>query len=345
VGLGDLNPDEETTMSDTPRPPHDARRRQLAIGLAAALPIGLIPSLARAAFPDKTIRLIVPYSAGGGTDAIARQLAMRLQPRLGQTVLVDNRPGADGAIGTDLVAKSAPDGCTLVLVVASHFINPLVMAKMPFDTFKDLVGVTMVAAGPLAFVVGADVPVSNMKELTTLVRKTPRKYSYGSSESMTRLVGAMFIEGQKLDAVSIPYKGSAPLISDVAAGMTTIAVSSVVSAKSLIVGGRLKALGVTGSTRTPMLPDGPTMAEQGFGDFDQVRSSYSMFAAAATPPDILNRLQKEIAAVLQMPDMLKFLADQAAYPVGNTVPEFNEQVKREYEFWSGLAKMINLKPA
>jgi tripartite-type tricarboxylate transporter receptor subunit TctC len=331
-------------MSKIPHPIPDAQRRRLALGLAAALPAGLMPSLAHAAFPDKQIRIIVPYSAGGGTDAIARQLAQRLQPRLGVNILVDNRPGADGVIGTDITAKAPPDGSTVVLVVASHFINPLTIAKLPFDTYKDLVGVTMVAAGPLAFLVGADVPVSNMKELTALIRKTPKKYSYGSSESMTRLVGAMYIETQKLDAVSVPYKGSAPLISDVTAGMTTIAVSSVVSAKQLVVAGRLKMLAVTGPTRSPLLPDVPTMAEQGYPAFDQVRTSYSMFAPAGTPPAALERMQTEIAAVLQMPDMKKFLADQGAYPVGNTVAEFNEQVKRESEFWIGLAKSINLRP-
>jgi tripartite-type tricarboxylate transporter receptor subunit TctC len=322
----------------------DSQRRRLTLGMAAAVPAGLMPGLALAAFPDKQIRLIVPYSAGGGTDAIARQLAQRLSPLLGQTIVVDNRVGADGVIGTDICAKSPPDGSTLVLVVASHFINPLAVAKLPFDTYKDLVGVTMVAAGPLAFVVGPDVPVSNMKELQALIAKTPGKFSYGSSESMTRLVGAMFIESQKLDAVSIPYKGSAPLINDVAAGMTTVAVSSVISAKALIVAGRLKALAVTGPTRSAMLPDVPTMHEQGFPSFDQVRTSYSMFAAAGTPPAILERIQKEISVVLHMPDMQKFLADQSAYPVGNTVTEFNEQVKKESEFWTSLAKATGLQP-
>ena len=328
----------------------DAVRRRLTLGLAAVVPAGLAgwsglyASPARAAFPDKPIRIIVPYSAGGGTDAIARHLAERLRPKLGQPVLVDNRPGADGVIGTDMVAKSPPDGSTLVLVVASHLINPLVMAKMPFDTYKDLTGVTMVADAPLAFLVGADVPANNMAELTELIRKTPKRYSYGSSESMTRLVGAMYIEGRKLDAVHIPYKGSAPLIADVAGGTTTLAVSSVVSAKQLIVGGKLKALGVTGTKRSPILPDVPTMSEQGYPEFAEVRTTFSLFAPAGTPPAILERLQKEIFAVLQMRDMKDVLAAQAANPVGNSVADFNQQVKRESQFWTSLAKSIHLTP-
>lgn len=325
----------------------DALRRKLGLGTLAALgaaatPFGLVTP-ARAAFPDKTIRIVVPYSAGGGTDAIARYLAQRLQPRLGQTVLVENRPGADGVIGTDMVVKSAPDGSTMVLVVAAHLINPFVIAKMPFDTHKDLTGITMVAEGPLAFVVGADVPAKNMKELTELIRKTPKRYSYGGSENMTKVVGAMYVEGEKLDAVYVPYKGSAPLITDVAAGVTTMAVSSVVSAKQLIVGGRLKALAVTGPKRSEVLPDVATMGEQGFPAFEGVRTTYSLFAPAATPREALERIQKEVAAVLQMPDMKEVLTLQAATPVGNTVAEFNQQVKRESAYWGALAKAINLK--
>jgi len=326
---------------DTP----DIRRRRMAFGLAAAWPAGLLlPLSAYAAFPDKPIRIIVPYSAGGGTDAIARHLAERLRPRLGQPVLVENRPGADGVIGTDYVAKSPPDGNTLVLVVASHLINPLVMSKMPFDTANDLTGVTMVADAPLAFLVGANVPANTMAELTELIRKTPGRYSYGSSESMTRLVGAMYIEGQKLDAVHIPYKGSAPLIADVAGGTTTIAVSSVVSAKQLVVGGKLKALGITGPRRSPILPDVPTMGEQGFPAFADVRTTFSLFAPAATPREVLERIQKEVSAVVQTQEMKDVLAAQAANPVGNSVADFNLQVKRETQFWAGLAKSINLRP-
>jgi len=324
--------------------PSRARPRRWALGLAAALIAGLAAPLAHAVFPDKQIRIVVPYSAGGGTDAIARHLAERLRPKLGQMVMVDNRPGADGVIGTDIVAKAAPDGSTLLLVVAAHLINPLVIAKLPYDTYKDLVGVTMVAESPLAFIVGANVPAQNMGELSELIKKTPNKYSYGSSESMTRLVGAMYIETQKLDAVHVPYKGSAPMLADIAGGTTTLGVSSVVSAKQLVVGGRVKALAITGAKRSPVLPDVPTMGELGMPAFAEVRTTYSVFAPAGTPRETLERLQKEIAAVLQMPDMKEVLAAQAAYPVGNSVADFNLQVKRESEFWSGLARSINLRP-
>ena len=319
------------------------RRLALAAGLATGLAAAL-PQAALAAFPDKQIRIIVPYSAGGGTDIIARHLAQRLQPRLGQTVIVENRPGADGVIGTDTAAKATPDGSTFVLVVASHLINPLVIAKLPYDTFKDMVGVTMVAESPLVFVTHVDVPAKNAKELAELIRKTPAKYSYGSSENMTRLVGAMFVQGQKLDAVHIPYKGGGPLMTDVAGGVTTLGVTSVLSAKQLMTAGKLKALGITGSKRSTVLPEVPTMVELGYPNFADVRTTYSLFAPAATPRDALERMQKEIAAVIHTPEMVEIFAAQAASPVGNSVTDFNEQVKRESQFWAGLAKAINLKP-
>jgi len=326
------------------RPLPDMPRRCLALALAAAaLPFGLAAPLpALAAFPDKPIRIVVPYSAGGGTDIIARHLAERLRPRLGQTVLVENRPGADGAIGTESVVKSAPDGSSIVLVVASHLINPLVM-KLPYDTARDLTGITMVAESPLVFVVGADVPVATARELTELIRKTPRRYSYGSSENMTRLVGAMYVEGQKLDAVHIPYKGGGPLMADVAGGNVTMGVTSVLTAKQLIAAGRIKAIGITGTQRSPALPEVPTMAEQGMPAFTEVRSTYSLFAPAATPREVIERLQKEVAAVVHTPEMTDILAAQAAVPVGNSPADFNQQVKRDSQFWAGLAKSINLR--
>lgn len=319
------------------------RRLALAAGIATGLAAAL-PQPTLAAFPDKQIRIIVPYSAGGGTDIIARHLAQRLQPRLGQTVIVENRPGADGVIGTDAAAKATPDGSTFVLVVASHLINPLVIAKLPYDTFKDMVGVTMVAESPLVFVSHVDVPAKNAKELAELIRKTPAKYSYGSSENMTRLVGAMFVQGQKLDAVHIPYKGGGPLMTDVAGGVTTLGVTSVLSAKQLMTAGKLKALGITGSKRSTVLPDVPTMVELGYPNFADVRTTYSLFAPAATPREALDRMQKEITAVIHTPEMVEILGAQAASPVGNSVADFNEQVKRESLFWAGLAKAINLKP-
>jgi tripartite-type tricarboxylate transporter receptor subunit TctC len=298
-----------------------------------------------AAFPERSVKIVVPYSAGGGTDIIARRLAERLHPRLGQAVIVENRVGANGIIGTEYVAKSPPDGYTYVLVVNSHLINPLITRRMPYDTFKDFAPVTMVAKSPLVFVSRADLPVDSPQALAEMVRNDPQgKYTYGSSESMTRLVGAMYVSAQKLDMVHIGYKGGAPLMTDIAGGQVTVGVTSVLTARQLITGGKLRAIGLTGDRRSPVLPDVPTMGEGGLRQFDDVYTSYSLYAPAATPRTALERMQQEIAAIVAAPDMKEILAEQAATGVANPVAEFTAQVDRDAAFWARLAREIDLQP-
>lgn len=312
---------------------------------AAWIPFALLavlPGAARAEFPDRMVKIVVPYSAGGGTDIVARHLAERLTPRLRQTVLVENRPGANGIIGTDFVAKSPPDGHTYVLVVNTHLLNPILYKKMPYDTFHDLVGVTMVAQSPLVFVTQSDFPAHNAAEFARFIKAKPAKYSYGSSENMTRLVGAMFVKYQDLDMVNVAYKGGSPLMTDVIGGVTTVGVTSVLTAKQFITSGKLRALAVTGAQRTPVLPDTPTMIESGMKDFE-VYTSYSLYAPAKTPKAALERMQQEVRAVVMAPDMKAILADQAATPVAQPVDEFNAQVKKDFAFWQQLAKDVNLQ--
>lgn len=302
-----------------------------------------LPGAALAVFPDKQVRLVVPYAAGGGTDTIARHLAERLRPRLGQNVLVDNKPGADGIIGTDLVAKAAPDGHTYVLVVTSHLVNPHVKKKLPFDTLKDLVGVTRVAVSPMVFVVHAAVPADGPKALAELLRREPARATYGASENMTRLVGAMFNQRMGLDVTYAPYKGGAPLVTDVAGNNIGFGVTTLMTAKPLITAGRIKALGVTGDQRSPLLPGTPTMAEAGLPDM-VIYISYSLFAPASSPRDALERMQAEVAAVVHTPQMQEILAAQAALPVGNSVAVFQQEVLNEFGLWQKLVKATGLQP-
>lgn len=323
-------------------------RRQL-LALTGALSFaGLfsaIPSVAQAQvdnWPNKTIRIVVPYSAGGGTDIIARRLAQGLGPLLKQTVIVENKPGANGIIGTDIVAKSEPDGHTFVIVVSTHLINPIVTKNMPYDTFKDLAGVTVVADSPLIFVTSSQFPAKTMVEFTKAMREKPKTYSYGSSENMTKLVGAMYANAQNLDMVSVSYKGGAPLMTDVVSGVTTVGVTSILTARNLMSAGRLTPLAVTSAKRSAAVPDVPTMHESGLKDFD-ITMSYAMYAQGQTPMKLLEAMQKAVNQVAHAPDMKAALADQAAWPVAQPVPEFHERIKRESAFLQDLAKRINLQ--
>lgn len=313
-----------------------------AVALATIAPQVHAQGDAKSPLPDKPIRLVVPYSAGGGTDIVARHLADRLRGRLNRTIVVENKPGANGVIGTDLVAKSPPDGTTMVLVVNTHLLNPLLMKKLPYDTFKDLTPITKVATSPLVVVVSSDIPAQSVKELTELMRKNPEKYSYGSSENMTRLVGAMYVKSQGVEPVHVPYKGGAPLMTDVVSGVTTIGVTSVLTAKQFITSGRLRALAVTGAKRTDALPNVPTMMEAGAKNFEAY-TDYSLFAPAGTPRPVLDYLQKEITATIHTPEMVELLAAQAAVPVGAPVNETAQQVQKDYQFWQHLVADIGLK--
>ena len=317
---------------------HPLSRRSFALlSIAAALPLA-----AEAAFPDKQIRLVVPYSAGGGTDTIARHLAERLRPRLGQNVIVENKPGADGIIGTDLVAKAPADGHTFVLVVTSHLVNPAVKKKLPYDTLKDFVGVTKVAVSPMVFLVNSEFPANNPRELAALLKKDPSKATYGASENMTRLVGAMFNQRMQLNVTYAAYKGGAPLMTDIAGNNVGFGVGTLLTAKPLIQAGKIKAIGVTSGKRSPMLPNTPTMVESGLQDME-VYISYSLYAPAKTPREALERMQQEVRAVIHTPEMEEILAAQAATPVGNSVAEFNKEVLTEARLWERLVKDTGLE--
>jgi tripartite-type tricarboxylate transporter receptor subunit TctC len=328
--------------------PRRSTLRRLALALAAgstALSAPAVLAQAQPAKPvfDKPIRIVVPYSAGGGTDILARHVAERLRTRIGQSVVVDNKPGANGVIGTDIVAKSAPDGTTIVLVVNTHLLNPLLMKQLPYDTFKDLTPITKVATSPMVVVVNADLPATTVKDVGALIKKAPDKASYGSSENMTRLVGAMFVRSQGAsDAVHVPYKGGAPLMADVAAGSTTIGVTSILTARPFITSGKLRPIAVTGPKRTDALPNVPTMVEEGAPEV-VASTDYTLYAPAATPRAILDRLQKEISEVVNSPEMVRILADQAATPGGASVADTDLQVKKDFQFWQKVVADVGLK--
>lgn len=340
VGLRKYKTTQGTNLNNTHFKPFTT------LAFATCLTAGLLTVPAAHAqsndFPNKTVRIIVPYSAGGGTDIIARKLAQGLAPILKQNVIVENKPGANGIIGTDIVAKSEPDGHSYVLVVATHLLNPVLSKSMPYDTFNDLIGVTMVAQSPLVFVTSSQFPAKTIAEFTKAMRAKPGTYSYGSSENMTKMVGAMYVNAEKLDMVSVSYKGGAPLMTDVVSGVTTVGVTSILTAKTFMDSGRLTPLAVSSAKRSPALPNVPTMMESGIKDFD-ITMSYSLYAPAKTPKARLVAMQKAIHEVVTTPAMIATLAEQAATPVANPVDEFNAQVKKDAAYFQAIAKKINLQ--
>ncbi len=304
----------------------------------------ILPISATAEFPDKPIRLIVPYAPGGGSDTLARQLAERLRPRLGQPIVVENKVGANGIIGTDYVAKSPADGYTYLWVVGSHYINPLVTPKMPYHALNDFTGVTTVAVSPSVMVVKADFSANTVPELVALMRQNDgRIWTYGSSESSSRLSGAKLMKSQGVEAVHIAYKGGAEVVAAIAGGTVSTGFVSVATARQLIAGGRLKALAVTGAKRAPGLPEVRTFVESGIRGFDQATTTFMLLAPKGTPAVALERLQKEVAGVLHEPGMQAVLATVDAVGVGNSTADFNKQMVRDYDYWTRAGQDAGLK--
>lgn len=314
------------------------------LALIGGLVAAMLPGLSMAQdYPNRAIRIIVPYGAGGGTDILIRNLADRLSKKLGQSVIVENRPGADGIIGTAAVASSKPDGYTYLAAVDSHILNPLLHKSLPYDTFKDMTGVTMLARSPYVFVTSADYPANNIKEFINSARASADKRSIANSEKYSLLVNQMFAANEKIDVVHVPYKGSGPMMVDVAAGVVSMSPTSILAATPYLQSGKMKAIGVTGDERTPALPNVPTLKEQGFDQYD-FYVTYGLYAPAGTPRAALDTMQKAIKEIVETPEMKEVFASKGAVPVANSVDEFNAIQKANFETLQKLAARFNLKP-
>ncbi len=310
----------------------------------AGLTVSLLPGQVSAQdFPNRAIKIIVPYGAGGGSDILSRNLADRLSKRLGQSVIVENRPGADGIIGTSLVASAKPDGYTYLVAVDSHILNPLLFKSLPYDTFKDMTGVTLIARSPYVFVTTSEFPAKNMKEFVEGTRAEPNKRSIANSEKYSLLLNQMLAANERLELVHVPYKGSGPMMIDVAAGTVSMSPTSIMAATPYLQSGRMKAIGVTGDARTPALPNVPTLKEQGFNEFD-FYVNYGLYAPAGTPRAALDIMQRAIKEIVDTPEMKAIFLDKGAVPVANTVDEFNALQKANFLALKKLAEKFNLKP-
>ncbi|MEO8753887.1 MAG: tripartite tricarboxylate transporter substrate binding protein [Casimicrobiaceae bacterium] len=295
---------------------------------------------AQAPYPTKPIRLVVPFPAGGTTDIIARAVSQRLTETLGQAVVVDNRPGAGGNIGAELVAKSPPDGYTLLMgTVGTHAINPGLYAKMPYDHVRDFAPVILVAGVPNVLVVPTALPVNSVQELIAYAKANPGKLNFASSGAGTsiHLSGEMFKTMTGVNIAHVPYKGSAPALQDLVGGQVQMMFDNLPSSLALIKGGKLKALAVTSAQRSAALPDVPTMIESGFAGFE-ASSWFGILAPAGTPKDVIARLSGEVAKWLATPDAKEKMAAQGAIPAGLMPDEFTRHIAAETVKWQKVVK-------
>ncbi len=310
----------------------------LALGAFGAL---ANPALAQTgtAFPDKPLRIVVTFTTGGAPDTLARILSEKLTAAWGQPVIVDNKPGAGGNTGADFVAKAAPDGHTIVVgTVGTHSINPALYAKMPYDAVKDFTPITLLATTPNMLVVHNDVPAKNLKDFIALGKKEG-KMTFASSGSGTSIhvSGELFKTMTGIDMVHIPYKGRATAIPDVLGGRVTMMFDNMPSSLQLVREGKLRALGVTSSIRSPAALDIPTIAESGLPGFDAV-SWFALFAPANTPKPIIEKWQTEVRRILKLPDVAKRLADAGLDAVGGTPEELAAYQKSEITKWAKVVK-------
>ena len=307
----------------------------LALGLLASL--ASAPAVAQGSYPEKPIQLIVPQSAGGGADILARTIAAKLSQSLGNQVVVDNRAGAAGIIGTQAVAQAAPDGYTLLMgAISTHSMNPgLYKKRLPYDPVKDFAPVSLVASAPLLVVVHPSVPAQSVQELIALAKAKPGTLNFSSAGSgnSTHLAGELFKLMASVDMVHVPYKGATPAEIGLMGGQVNVMFSSILSALPHSKSGKMKALAVTSARRSSVAPHLPTVAESGLPGYD-VNPWYGLFAPAGTPPEVVNRLSREVARIVQLPDVKERFATLGAEPVGNSPQEFKLFLDKEIEKWT-----------
>ena len=298
---------------------------------------------AQTVFPTKPVRIVVPYAPGGGTDIISRQIAQKLGEAWGQNVFVENRPGANGITGTDLVLKSAPDGHSLVVVVAAHVINSSLQTKMPYDPVADVAPVTLIARSPWVIVSNPTLPAKTLREFVAYAKANPGKLRFGSSEPSSRLAGEQFKQLAGINLEHIPYKGGSQIMTDMLGGQIETGFTSTLTVLQHYKSGKLKVLAVAGKARHASMPDVPTAIEAGYPEYETY-AWYGMYAPKGTPREIVARIQQEIARVVRRPDTEERLGQFGAEPIASTPEDFAAFTKAESEKFARLIKAAGIQP-
>lgn len=305
----------------------------------AALAAAASAVFAQAGYPSKPVRMIVPSSAGGGTDIVARIIAPELSKRLGQQIVIDNRPGAGTMIGIEVAAKSPADGYTVLMGLSTLAINSALYKKVPYDPQRDFAPITQAISSASIIVVHPSIPVKTLKELIAFARARPGQLNYASAGAGTypHMTMALFLSMAKLEMVHIPYKGTGPAMIDMVAGQVATMAATILTGMPQIRAGRLRPLGITSATRSPIVPDIPTVAEAGLTGYESVQW-YGMLAPAKTPRDIVNRLHTEVTGVLKQPEIKARFAGDGADTVGSSPDEFTRYIQSELAKWAKVAR-------
>ena len=313
--------------------------------LGLALLVAIIPHQAQASFPDKPIKIIIGFPAGGPLDAHIRLLTDRLQSAVGQPIVIDYKAGAGGSVGAQFVAQSPADGYTLLLAnTGTMVINPAVYSQLPYDTLKDFQAVARTAQQPLALIVNNDLPVKTLKEFIDYAKRNPGKINYGSAGNggISHLVPEMLKQETKTFMVHIPYRGSAPAFMDLMAGQVQFMAESIPQAANYAKQGKLRALAVTSSRRNPALPDVPTVMETGVAKFEVV-GFYGILAPKNTPPEVIQKLSNAFKQTLESKDIQQRMITQGADPAYLNAEQFTVFLKTEMPRWAGVVKQAGAK--
>ena len=319
-------------------------RRLASIVLAAATSVWLAHSSLAQDYPTKPIRLIVPFSAGGPADVLARMIGEKLQRGLGQTVVVLNKDGAGTILGVDMAAKASPDGYTLLLGNVAMVINASAGKRLPYDMQKDLAPVSLAFTQPLILVLNPAVPINSLKEFIAYAKAYPGKLKYGSSGMGTsiHLTSELFRAAVGVELTHIPYKGAAPALTELLGGQIDLLFPGITPVVAHVRSGRLKALGLTSRKRSPALPEVPTMIELGVANFEST-GWYGVLVPAATPKNIVARLNREVVAALSQPDLKERLASQGGDVVSSTPAEFAAFIADELKKWTSVIRASNIQ--
>jgi len=323
-----------------------SNRRLLLASAAALLALTSAGAHAQAAWPNKPVRIVVPFAPGGTTDILARAVAPELSKAFGQQFVVENKGGAGGNLGAEVVAKSPGDGYTLLMgTVGTHGINRALYPKLPYDPFKDFAPITLVASVPNVMVVNAEAArangINSVQDFIKLAKSKPGKLNMASSGNGTsiHLAGELFKSQTGIFMTHIPYRGSGPALLDLVSGQVDVMFDNLPSAMQLIKGGKLKALAVTSTTRSGALPDTPTIEEAAGLKGFEATSWFGLLAPAGTPPDIVNRIQQEVARALSNPAINEKMLAQGAIPSGNTPAQFASLIESEHKKWAQVVKV------